>query len=155
MKYSIKLSDAVHILAYIEIFQGTDLSSETIAKSVATNPVSVRKIMGDLKKAGLLRTETGKANPSLTKRPEEISLFDIYQGVEADSPVFYVDRKTAPKCLVGGNIQAVLDETYGELQETLSRQMKTIYLSEIIQGIVKQEIQKYPNKKEQLSSFLS
>ena len=51
MKYSLQFSDAIHILAYIEIFQQTDLlSSEMIAKSIETSAANVRKIMSKLKK---------------------------------------------------------------------------------------------------------
>lgn len=53
MKYSIQMSDTIHILAYIEIFKDTNfLSSEMIAKSVETNAANVRKIMSSLKKRG-------------------------------------------------------------------------------------------------------
>ena len=66
MKYSIQFSDAILILAYIEICKGTDaLSSEMIAKSVETNPANVRKIMSQLKKSGLILTQIGKPNPTL------------------------------------------------------------------------------------------
>ena len=49
MKYSMQFSDAIHILAYIEIYKDTDfLSSDMIAKSVETNPANVRRIMSQL-----------------------------------------------------------------------------------------------------------
>lgn len=52
MKYSLQFSDAIHILAYIEIFQETNLlSSEMIAKSIETSAANVRKIMSKLKKS--------------------------------------------------------------------------------------------------------
>ena len=50
MKYFLQFSDALHILAYIEIFQETNkLSSEMIAKSIETSAVNVQKIMSKLK----------------------------------------------------------------------------------------------------------
>ena len=83
MKYSIQFSDAIHILAYIEICKGTDaLSSEMIAKSVETNPANVRKIMSQLKKSGLILTQIGKPNPTLAKRPENITLLEIYKSIK-------------------------------------------------------------------------
>ncbi len=51
MKYSLQFSDAIHVLAYIEMFQDTrSLSSEMIASSIETNAANVRKIMSQLKK---------------------------------------------------------------------------------------------------------
>lgn len=52
MKFSHKLSDAVHLLAYIEIFPDDDLSSRAIARSIVTNPSMVWSLMMDLRKAG-------------------------------------------------------------------------------------------------------
>ena len=51
MKYSTKLSDAVHVLCFISINPSQDLSSAAIAKSIHTNPGYVRQIMMSLKKA--------------------------------------------------------------------------------------------------------
>ena len=81
MKFSHKLSDAVHLLAYIEIFPDDDLSSRAIARSIVTNPSMVRSLMMDLRKAGFLKTKQGSAEPELAKKPEEISLYDIFAAV--------------------------------------------------------------------------
>lgn len=136
MKYSVRFSDAIHILVYIQIFQGIDLSSDTIAKSVQTNPVTIRKIMSDLRKANLVKTESGKATPSLVMPPEKISLAIIYKAVEKSSALFHSDKNTDPNCLIGGNIQKVLDQKYIYLQQSVENEMKTIFLSEIIEGIL-------------------
>lgn len=50
MKFSHKLSDAVHLLTYIEIFPDDDLSSRAIARSIVTNPSMVRSLMMDLRR---------------------------------------------------------------------------------------------------------
>jgi DNA-binding IscR family transcriptional regulator len=97
VKYSTKYSDAIHILAYIHLFKGTDLSSDRIAQSVETNPAYVRRIMSDLRVAGLIESQRGKPNPKLTKEPNEISLLDIYASVEKDHHLLHADKKTNPK----------------------------------------------------------
>lgn len=136
MKYSVRLSDAVHILSYIEIFQDTDLSSGSIAKSVNTNPVRVRKFMGDLRKSNLIETQNGKADPKLTKRVADISLYEIYKSVDKDSTLFHTDKNTEPNCPIGSNIQTVLEDAYGYLQQTVEEKMKTIFLSEITNSLI-------------------
>ena len=65
MKSSHKLSDAVHILAYIELLPNDDLSSAAIARSVESNPSLIRRLMSQLTQAGLLTTQAGKATPKL------------------------------------------------------------------------------------------
>ncbi|MFE0441299.1 Rrf2 family transcriptional regulator [Aerococcus sp. NPDC058936] len=135
MKHSVKFSDAIHILVYIEMLQGTDLSSEVIAKSVNANPVSVRRIMSSLKKAGLIISQSGKANPQLSRQPASISFYDIYQAIDEDQQIFRVDEKTAPACIVGGNIQGVLADKYDQLQRSVELEMQQINLADIIHSV--------------------
>ncbi len=54
MKYSTKVSDAVHILAFIQLNPTGSLSSDSIAESIRTNPGCVRQLMSALRRAGLL-----------------------------------------------------------------------------------------------------
>ncbi len=135
MKFSHKLSDAVHLLAYIEIFPDDDLSSRTIARSIVTNPSMVRSLMMDLRKAGLLKTKQGSAEPELAKKPEEISLYDIFAAVDMDHHLLHVDEDTEQKCPVGGNIQGPLAKAYAEVEEAAFAKMREISLQEIVDQI--------------------
>lgn len=132
MKYSTKLSDAVHILAFIAINPDFDLSSTAIATSVRTNPAFVRQIMMNLRKAGLMSSVTGHAKPSLAKPAEQITLLDIYKAVEGDKPLLHLDTHTNPECGVGMNIQLSLQRYYDEIQKTAEDKMETITLQNII-----------------------
>ncbi|MGM0215843.1 Rrf2 family transcriptional regulator [Enterococcus sp. AZ109] len=155
MKYSMQFSDAIHILAYIEIYQQTEfLSSEMIARSIETNPANVRKIMSSLRKAGLILTKTGKAQPTLAKPPEEITLLDIYRSIDGETNLIQVDPKTNPACVVGANIQDVLTETYSQLQATVEAEMKKITLDSLLQKLALQETEKRPENRELLAKFL-
>lgn len=135
MKFSHKLSDAVHLLAYIEIFPDDDLSSRAIARSIVTNPSMVRSLMMDLRKAGLLKTKQGSAEPELAKQPEEISLYDIFAAVDMDHHLLHVDEDTEQKCPVGGNIQTSLAKAYAEVEEAAFAKMREISLQEIVDQI--------------------
>ncbi|MCD5514493.1 Rrf2 family transcriptional regulator [Lactobacillus delbrueckii] len=135
MKFSHKLSDAVHLLVYIEIFPDDDLSSRAIARSIVTNPSMVRSLMMDLRKAGLLKTKQGSAEPELAKKPEEISLYDIFAAVGMDHHLLHVDEDTEQKCPVGGNIQGPLAKAYAEVEEVAFAKMREISLREIVDQI--------------------
>lgn len=52
MKYSHRVSDAIHILVYIDVFPERDLASQVIAQSINANPSLVRRIMSQLRVAG-------------------------------------------------------------------------------------------------------
>lgn len=132
MKYSTKLSDAVHIMAFIAINQDFDLSSNAIAVSVQTNPAFVRQIMMKLRKADLMSSVTGHAKPALARPEEQISLLDIYKAVEGDKPLLHLDTHTNPECGVGMNIQLALRDYYQEVQAAAENRMKEITLQDII-----------------------
>ena len=134
MKFSHKLSDAVHLLAYIEIFPDDDLSSRAIARSIVTNPSMVRSLMMDLRKAGFLKTKQGSAEPELAKKPEEISLYDIFAAVGMEHHLLHVDEDTEQKCPVGGNIHGPLAKAYAEVEEAAFAKMREISLREILQN---------------------
>ncbi|MBT9024183.1 Rrf2 family transcriptional regulator [Lactobacillus delbrueckii] len=135
MKFSHKLSDAVHLLAYIEIFPDDDLSSRAIARSIVTNPSMVRSLMMDLRKAGFLKTKQGSTEPELAKKPEEISLYDIFAAVGMEHHLLHVDEDTEQKCPVGGNIQGPLAKAYAEVEEAAFAKMREISLREIVDQI--------------------
>ena len=154
MKYSLlQLSDAIHILAYIHIFQGTDLlSSDMIASSIETNPTNVRKIMSQLK-ADLIHTTSGKPTPVLAKAPENINLLEIYRSIEGNTNLIQVDPKTNPNCVVGANIQEVLAATYSRLQK-VEEEMAVITLDGLIKQIVLSEKEKRPENQPLVEKFL-
>lgn len=135
MKYSHKLSDGVHILAYVEIFKTGDLSSTAIAASIEANPSQVRRLMAALVKAGLLNSQPGAVAPSLARPAEDISLLDVYRAVEPDAQLLHVDDKTNPQCPVGGNIQASLNAVYDSVQAAAEAQMAATSLQGIIDDL--------------------
>ncbi len=55
LKISSRFTVAVHILALIKIEKNYALTSNQIAESVNTNPVVIRRLMGNLKKLVLLK----------------------------------------------------------------------------------------------------
>ena len=60
MQISSRFTVAVHVLTCIDVLDGTmQLNSETIAGSVGVNPVAVRNIFRQLKRAGLIIVQRG------------------------------------------------------------------------------------------------
>lgn len=132
MKYPTKLSDAVHILAFIALHPNCDLTSEKIAESIQTNPGYVRQLMSALRRGGLLLSVKGHPRPSLAKTPCQITLLDVYQAVEGDKPLLHQDTHTNPACGVGMNIQLVLRDCYDLVQQQAEEAMRSITLQEIL-----------------------
>ena len=118
MRYSTKVSHAVHIMAYIALHPGCVLTSDVIADSIQTNPGCVRQIMSALRKADLLSSVKGRPRPSLARDPSAITLLDIYRAVEGDKPLLHPDTHTNPGCDVGVDIQLAVRDCFDRVQET-------------------------------------
>ena len=132
MKFSTRLSDAVHILLFIYLNQETRLSSDQIAKSICTNPSYVRRLMAEMKEAGLIRSMRGQANPMLQRSPDSITLLDVYRAVEDQKPLLRLDTHTNPECGVGVKIQLALQEHYDRIQEIAEKAMGETSLQDIL-----------------------
>lgn len=132
MKYSTRLSDAVHILVFIHQSSSSTVSSSDIAVSIQTNPSYVRQIMAQLKAAGLISSSRGQATPELGKVPEKTSLLEIYKAVEKEKPLLHLDTHTNPECGVGVNIQLALADYYRQIQNDVENSMRNISLQDII-----------------------
>lgn len=133
MKYTTKLSDAVHILAFLALSPGQELTSNRIAQSIHTNPAYVRQLMSALRKGGLITSIKGHPRPALAKDPCQITLLDAYQAVEGDKPLLHQDIHTNPDCGVGINIQLTLRECYDLIQKSAEDTMRSITLQEILE----------------------
>ncbi|GFZ27518.1 Rrf2 family transcriptional regulator [Lactobacillus corticis] len=138
MKYSHKLSDAIHIMVYLDMFQDGDLSSRAIASSVNSNASVVRSLMSSLRAAKLIQSKQGIAGAKLTKPAAQINLYEIYRAVEGEQQLLHVDPKTNPNCVIGGNIQTVLEAEYQRIANQAFAEMKRISLQDIIDGIKRQ-----------------
>ena len=132
MKYPTRLSDAVHILAFIALHPDCGLTSDKLAESIQTNPAYVRQLMSALRKGGLLISVKGHPRPSLAREPEQITLLVTYQAVEGDKPLLHQDIHTNPACGVGVNIQLVLRDFYLEIQKTAENKMREITLKDVL-----------------------
>ncbi len=136
MKVSTRFSMGVHILAMLDICREMPCTSEFIAGSVNTNSVVIRRILGMLKKAGLVKTTLGRKGAELLKRPEEITLLDVYRAVGADEgTVLDIHTDANPLCPVGANIQNALGGTVHAVQALLEAELSTRTVADIVSGI--------------------
>lgn len=132
MKYSTKLSDAVHIMIFIHLNPNMDLSSQAIAKSLKSNPSFVRQILMKLRTAGLVQSVRGRPRPKLARDPGAISLLEIYRAVEGGKRLLHLDTHINPICNIGFNIQYALRHAYEKVQDAAEKVMNSITLADIL-----------------------
>lgn len=138
MRFSYKLSDAIHILAFLSIYENDDLSSQRIADSIGSNASVVRNLMSDLRTASLIITRQGTASPQLAQNIADISVYDVYMAITMDHNLLHIDPKTNPDCIVGANIQSTLDVIYSDIETTAHDEMKKITIKSIVDDILAQ-----------------
>lgn len=132
MKFSTRVSDAVHILAFIALNRNEALTSQRIAESIRTNPGCVRQLMVSLRRYGIMTSVQGHARPALSSAPADISLLDIYRAVEGGKPLLHLDTHTNPECGVGVNIQLALQDYFDKVQNRAEDEMSRITLQDVL-----------------------
>ncbi|WP_026892396.1 Rrf2 family transcriptional regulator [Lacrimispora aerotolerans] len=139
MKISSRFTVAVHILSLISIQKNVLCTSEWIAGSVNTNPVVIRRIMGMLKKAGMVSVTSGTGGASLIKNLNAITLLDVYKAVEVveEGELFQFQENPNPDCPVGSNIQGVLELILISAQEAMEQVLKEVTMEELVNHLSK------------------
>ena len=132
----IKFSSAIHTLILIAESE-TPLNSEQIATSVGTNASYIRKLTTRLRKAGMIEGRRGISGFKLIKKPEDISLLDIYDTVmETESlHLFDIHQNSNDTCIVGHNIRPVLNGMFRNMEERVENELKSITLADCINNM--------------------
>lgn len=127
---------AVHILTLVEGGQGSPVPSDTIAASVNTNPSLVRRLLGQLTRAGLTTSRLGAGGGTMLARgADRITLGDVYRAVDAGE-VFALHREMPnPACPVGRNIQTLLTSEIEKATLALELALDRTTIADIAAGV--------------------
>ena len=136
MSVNSRMTVGVHILSYLVLASRRHsnlVTSEQIAKSVRTNPVVIRRLLGQLRKGGLVRSQRGaNAGWRLARSPKAISLLDVYNAVN-DDPLFGLHASPPnPQCPIGRGLPSTLRKVYGTLEDELRRQLARTSVDEVL-----------------------
>lgn len=138
LKISSRFTVAVHMLALISFDDYGNLTSRQIADSVNTNPVVIRRLMTKLKEAEFIDVSQGNSGIELVKPLRDITLFDVYKAVEVveERELFQIHEDTNIKCVVGANIQMVLEVILENAQTAMESVLKNVTLENIVSKII-------------------
>ena len=141
MSISSRFSVGIHILTLIEINKDGVSSSEYIARSVNTNPAMIRKIMGMLKKAGLINVQPGIAGAELARDLPDITLLDVYKAVNVvkDNELFSIHENPNPDCTVGKNIQKTIEPLFFSAQHAMEKVLENVTIEDVVKDVMEKE----------------
>ncbi len=138
MQISSRFTVALHIFTCVDVFRDDyKVTSDFLAGSIGTNPVIIRKILTQLKNAGLIEVARGTGGIELTKELSEITFYDVYEAIEAvdGGDLFRFHEAPNPKCPVGRNIHALLDDKLKDIQNAMEEKMRQYTLLDLQEGM--------------------
>lgn len=140
MSANSRLTIAAHALAWISLYQrqGHEVAtSEQIATSANTNPVVIRRLLGELRRAGLVRSRRGVgAGWTLTRDLESMTLLDVYEAVEP-GPLFGMHRATPDQeCVIGYGIQPAMQGIYEGIEQTLRCELARVTMEDVLREVL-------------------
>lgn len=134
MQISSRFTIAVHVFSCIITFeQERKVTSDFLASSVEVNPVVIRRILLQLKNAGLVSVQRGTGGTTVARPLETITFLDIYRAVECvdGGELFHFHENPNTECPVGRNIHEVLDGKLKRVQQAMERELESITLADV------------------------
>ena len=133
MQISSRFTMAIHMFACIDTFSNQKMTSDFMAASIGTNPVIIRKILQQLKTAGLVTVARGTGGVTMTRPLDQITFLDVYKAVECtpNEEMFHFHENPNPKCPVGKNIHHALDKRLLEVQKAMEKKLSEMTLADV------------------------
>ena len=138
MQISSRFTIALHIFTCVETFKDDcKVTSDFLASSINTNPVIIRKILSQLKNAGLITVARGTGGVAPTRPISEITFYDVYQAIEPveNGDLFHFHEAPNPECPVGRNIHSLLDDKLKAIQDAMEAEMKKYTVADLDTGL--------------------
>ena len=136
MAANTQFSIAVHLMIALGYDCGQQKTSTQLASSINTSPSFVRRILAKLSKADLVCTSTGKfGSCCLIKKPEDISLLEIYTAVQAPKAFTIHNYPVQGNCRISCNIADTMSHVLTRAQNSFENTLKKTSLAEVIADI--------------------
>jgi len=127
---------AVHVLTYLAGVGERSVSSEELAMSTNVNPVHVRRVLGPLRAAGMVRSRPGVHGGWVLGAPAtEITLADVWRLLQGDDPVLGLHGPN-PSCEVGRQVQRSLTVLDRAVADAVAEELGRFTVHDVIAGEV-------------------
>jgi Rrf2 family protein len=134
MATNCRFAFAVHVLSVLATHPDEVVSSELLARSANTNPVVIRRLLGELREAGLVKTVRGPSGGTkLARATKAISLLDIHRAAAGEiQPFGSHPNEPAKACCVGREIKRVLEGVSCRARRAVEKEYAKISLADVV-----------------------
>ncbi|MFC4565744.1 Rrf2 family transcriptional regulator [Nocardiopsis mangrovi] len=140
MGISSRSATAIHALTMLARWGDRSLTSAEIADSLASNPVLVRRILGGLRDADLVRSTEGRGGGwSLARPAREITLYDAYAAVEAGPVLSRHAHPPSAECEVGRHMQGLLEVEFCDAQRAMEERLRRTSIAHMLRRVLDAE----------------
>ena len=131
MKRDSRLSSVLHALLHMAEREGP-MTSEDLAACMRTHPVVMRRTMGMLREAGLVRSARGpQGGWRIGTDLRTVTLRQLHE-ILGEPAVFAIgNRHETPACLVEQSVNAALDGAFMEAEALLLERFGQITLADL------------------------
>ncbi len=133
MNSNSRFAVAIHVLTVLANRSNERITSEYIASSVCTNPVVIRRALGELRRAGLVNSLSGnRGGWRLLKSAQQITLFEVYCSVREGLPFGLAANEPNPRCAIGAQITNQVTEIFLEAESQMAGYFQSVSIGDIL-----------------------
>ncbi|WNV88043.1 Rrf2 family transcriptional regulator [Umezawaea sp. Da 62-37] len=132
---------AVHVLTYLAGDTGEHpVSSEELSASTNVNPVYVRRVLGPLREAGLVRSRPGvHGGWELAANAHNIPLATVWRLLQGTDPVLGLHGPD-PSCAVGRGVQESLTALDHAVAGAVATELERFTVHDVLAGKVAESV---------------
>jgi len=132
MKRSSRLSLALHALVHLHLQPQAAITSATLAQCLVTNPVVVRRILGELRDAGIVGATKGHDGGWRLLLPaDQISLYAIYAAMGESLLLRTSSDPGDQQCGIVRAVDTVMTDFLADAEALLAARLARVSLADI------------------------
>ncbi|AGH95786.1 hypothetical protein A11Q_1570 [Pseudobdellovibrio exovorus JSS] len=132
-----QFATAVHILTALACKKDL-MNSDSLAKSVNTNPVVIRRLLSQLTKAKLVLTVRGKSGGvKLARDSASINLKDVYVALSPSESIAPRNKSPHKECAVSCAMYTIMSSVADGTQKATLKYLETQKLSDLARKVSK------------------
>ena len=136
MPTSSRFAVALHVLTALAHMGEKGATSAALARSVNTNPVVVRRLLGALARAGLVTGQGGRAGGyRLAIQPAKVRLDAVLSAVEPAGLLALHENPANRACAVSCGIKSVLGDVFTQAEDALRGNLRRTTLADVVRQI--------------------